>query len=124
MKNFFFGFLSILITTSAFAGQNAIQETECTLQILKEGKQPYILHGSIREKTGFDYLTLEPNTVSGAKFSARVLLTGNYDPVTIHPRGNTVNTVARGDLAQSDEVSLEYYDSANKTDYFLYCQNL
>ena len=115
-----------LVSVQAFASGEIAQEVDCKLEIINYNKSPrtYTLFGSIKEKTGLDYLTLEPNSSSGAQFSARILLTGDYDPVTLHPRGNTVNTVARGDLAKTDEVHLTYFDEANDTNYVLDCKNL
>jgi hypothetical protein len=114
--------ISIITVNIATVQATDTMEVRCSFSITKEGEPPYILNGVIQALTGSDYLTLEPTISSGAKFSARVLLTGdNYHPVTIHPRGDTAEYTAFGDLALDKSVELSHLDSAG-TVYTLRCR--
>lgn len=74
------------------------------------------------------YLTLEPPKVSGIDITARVLITywtdnGGYyyNPMTLHPRGNTAAPIASA-LLSGNEQELAYVDSEKKTSYRLNCK--
>ena len=114
-----FIFLLFIANINAFAQNQEIEEAHCTYTITKEGREPYVLNGMVRSLTGRDYLTLEPATVSDAKVTARILLTDNYYPVTLHPRGNTAKYLAFGNLFKDNQVELEY--SEDDRTYHLIC---
>ena len=117
-------FKVMLMTTLSMGMVHAehIEELEanCRFEILRPGKVPYILNGVVRNTTGQDYLTLEPATTSDAKVTARILLTSNYHPVSLHPRGNTVNQYVAGDLATTNRVELTHEENGIK--YNLVCE--
>lgn len=120
MKCLIFAVYFFSLGVSAAAAQSLVSEAKCKYSITEEGRPPYELNGVIRSSTGLDYLTLEPNINSGKKFSARVLLTGNYNPVSLHLRGDTSRKVASGDLAVQKTVEIEHVDENVK--YHLICR--
>jgi hypothetical protein len=120
---FLIGSMNTKINT-AFAESSTSIEVRCSFTITRDGKVPYILNGMVQSFTGQDYLTLEPAITSGAKFSARILLTDEeYHPVTIHPRGDTAEYTVFADLAKNESVELRHIDEGNKSTYFLSCKN-
>lgn len=133
MKKIFLSVLFISIFTSnvVYAIDRDFTEVECIYSVERPfPKINFTMTGYARisnlVKNGQSYLTLEPPSVSGIKISARILLTRyfsvNYFPVSLHPRGNTVFTVASDRLEGKPSVELNHLEDDNK--YKLVCSVL
>ena len=108
-----------------FAEVNATQLYRCQFTIERVGKEPHQLTGHIlaSDKEDITYLTLQPASSTDINIDARVLITGGrfggYNPMTLHPRGETVYTVASGELHDNGN-QIEFID-ASGTQYSLSC---
>jgi hypothetical protein len=125
----FAGFSSL----STLAATNAPQIYHCEFSVTPQVGDAFTMNGNIvlgdvgTSSDNSTYLTLEPPETSGIDVTARVLITywtdnGGYyyNPMTLHPRGDTAKTLASAALS-GNEQQLHYADSKN-TNYLLDCK--
>lgn len=108
------------LTNDDIADESITIEAQCRFTVVKKSGKVFVYNGVVRSLTGRDYLTLEPTTSADIGFSARILLTENYYPVSIHPRGDTVYTVKHGDLFQKSPIELSFEEDGSS--YSLFCE--
>jgi hypothetical protein len=119
--------LSILIVMMAVAAEaNAKGIYRCQFSSDRKAHEPFVMTGHIVETDSGEntYLTLQPPSSADIPFDARVLMTNfegeSYNPMAIHPRGNTVSTVAHGEL-QGPAQEIQYVDPRGNK-YILRCE--
>ena len=126
--------IAILGFSSIGAGRAIAEENLDSLAIyhceyrIDQGNKSFVMSGnlvpsdassSVNHET---YLSLEPPKVSGINITARVLIgADNYNPMTLHPRGDTVKVLASAILSGGRQ-QLKYVDPATKASYALDCQ--
>jgi hypothetical protein len=119
--------LTALLVSIASTGNANETKTiyRCDYTIEELGKPSFTMSGNIIKshfESEYDaiYLTLQPTTSSGINLDARILITGeDYNPMTLHPRGDTVHALARTELkGERSEIS---YKDANGVSYSLKC---
>ncbi len=122
-------FLTMIYGAAARANGSDQPSYQCQYRINHMG-QIFTMTGTISatdaeaNEAGAAYLTLEPPTTMGIPVTARVLITkDNYNPMTLHPRGDTANTFALA-LLKGDEQVLSYADHDGKSNYLLSCKLL
>lgn len=109
----------LTVLTSVAAETSPLQNAyRCEYKIDRPGKESFVLVGSITGSDALDladpvtYLTLQPPSSVGIGVDARILITGwNYNPIHLHPRGDTVTVLAHADM-QDDRQELAYTDAA------------
>ena len=101
----------------------------CVYEVTRPGKTPFIMSGhliaddAVGAQTSATYLTLQPPTVTGIKIDARVLITiHDYNPMKLHPRGDTVRAVAAGQI-KGDRQEISFTDAEGNS-YRLGCMKL
>ncbi|WP_413291352.1 hypothetical protein [Bdellovibrio sp. HCB337] len=114
---------TILVLVTGFAlNVSAESIYRCQFSSDRKDKEPFVMTGHIVASKDDDttYLTLQPPSSTRLPYEARTLITADgYNPMTIHPRGNTVTTVARGELhGQGNQV--RYVDSEG-AEFILSC---
>lgn len=99
MKNLIFT-LAVGLGVQANAGDLF----RCQFTSERKEQEPFVMTGHIFASSSEDrtYLTLQPPSSVELPFEARVLITGGEfggdNPMTIHPRGNTVSIVVHSEL--------------------------
>lgn len=125
--------LATVIGLSAQAAPDEKQIYHCEYSINQAGKL-FTMSGNIvpgdatTEPNSETYLSLEPPEVSGIDVTARILITywtdnGNYyyNPMTLHPRGNTAKILGSA-LLTGSEQQLIYEDQKNNSSYSVFCK--
>ena len=98
-------------SSAAWAGAAPQPDYHCEYRLERAGGKVFTMNGNIETADattrpgGATYLTLEPPHVSGLDVTARVLITywtdnGTYfyNPMTLHPRGDTAHVLASAEL--------------------------
>jgi len=94
--------LILAMGLSVHASAESLYRCEFTSE--RENREPFVMTGHIiaSNKEDTTYLTLQPPISTDLAFDARVLITAGegegFNPMTLHPRGNTATTVAHGEL--------------------------
>lgn len=95
------------------------------MQSALKGQEGFVMTGHILASDGEDttYLTLQSPLPASIPLEARTRVTAGggtgYNPMSIHPRGDTVHKLALGEL-HDDGIELGHVDSEGKT-YALKC---
>lgn len=115
-----------VISVPALASQPE-QIFKCTYTVAQADKKPFVMTGNIipddaiGSETNATYLTLQAPISTDIKLDARILFTGwNYNPITLHPRGDTAGSVAHTEI-KGDSAELNHVDEQGVS-YHVKCE--